>query len=190
MINRPVPQKRMSTEEEEDDSALFRASMKGVRRIKDDGRVSLSEAKPKPHRFRPETEENPIIDRLSDFARLPPVDAETQLNFVRSGGGIQEKYLKRLRRGQLRIDSSLDMHGMNSDEAKQQLLAYLTWANAERLRVVHLVHGKGYGSAKHPVLKNKLNLWLQQCDEVLAYCSAQPKHGGSGALYVLLKKAT
>jgi DNA-nicking Smr family endonuclease len=51
------------------------------------------------------------------------------------------------------------------------------------------VHGKGNGSwQKQPVLKNKLNQWLRQRDEVLAFCSARPCDGGTGAIYVLLKK--
>jgi DNA-nicking Smr family endonuclease len=55
-------------------------------------------------------------------------------------------------------------------------------------RCVQIVHGKGYNSpGNQPVLKNDINLWLRQHQDVLAFCSTPPKAGGTGALYVLLK---
>ena len=56
-------------------------------------------------------------------------------------------------------------------------------------RCVRIVHGKGLSSeGKLPVLKVKVNSWLRQKDDVLAFCSARPQDGGTGAVYVLLKK--
>jgi DNA-nicking Smr family endonuclease len=53
---------------------------------------------------------------------------------------------------------------------------------------VHIIHGKGYRSVdSHPVLKNDLNLWLRQHKDVQAFCSAPPKSGGTGAVFVLLR---
>ncbi|RMD71241.1 MAG: DNA mismatch repair protein MutS, partial [Gammaproteobacteria bacterium] len=57
-----------------------------------------------------------------------------------------------------------------------------------RYRCVRIVHGKGRRSARQPVLKQKVNGWLRARDEVLAFCSARPHHGGTGALYVLLRR--
>ncbi|NIW87182.1 MAG: DNA mismatch repair protein MutS, partial [Gammaproteobacteria bacterium] len=65
----------------------------------------------------------------------------------------------------------------------------LKGCRARQLRCVRVVHGKGHGSLhKLPVLKTKVQGWLRQRDEVLAFCSARPVDGGTGAVYVLLKK--
>jgi DNA-nicking Smr family endonuclease len=53
---------------------------------------------------------------------------------------------------------------------------------------VRIIHGKGYGSNNQgPIIKPLVNKWLQQRNEILAFCSARPNDGGTGAVYVLLK---
>lgn len=57
------------------------------------------------------------------------------------------------------------------------------------MRVVRIIHGKKNSSeGKMPVLKGKVNSWLRQKSEVLAFCSARPNDGGTRAVYVLLKR--
>ena len=69
------------------------------------------------------------------------------------------------------------------------LAAFLDRCGHRGARCVHIIHGKGHGSSNQgPVLKNKVNAWLRQREEVLAFCSAQPKDGGTGAVYVLLRR--
>ena len=73
---------------------------------------------------------------------------------------------------------------------KNNLLHFLHDCAETGCRCVHIVHGKGYRSAdNHPVLKNNLNLWLRQHKDVQAFCSAPPKDGGTGAVFVLLQLA-
>ena len=56
------------------------------------------------------------------------------------------------------------------------------------LRCAHIIHGKGYRSGeRQPVLKRKVNYWLRLRPDVLAFCSATPRDGGTGAVYVLLR---
>jgi DNA-nicking Smr family endonuclease len=57
---------------------------------------------------------------------------------------------------------------------------------------IRIIHGKGKRSRnnKGPVIKTKVNHWLRQRDDVLAFCSARPIDGGTGAIYVLLRRNT
>ncbi len=96
--------------------------------------------------------------------------------------------LKKLRKGQFGVNAEIDLHGLNSNDAKRQLLNFLHDSVEDGSRCVHIVHGKGYRSeGNHPVLKNNLNLWLRQHQNVQAFCSATPKNGGNGAVFVLLQ---
>jgi DNA-nicking Smr family endonuclease len=102
--------------------------------------------------------------------------------------GIQRSALKKLRKGYYGVDADLDLHGLNSREALKQLLRFLQDCVEDGYRCVHIVHGKGYHSPDNePVLKNEINLWLRQHKDILAFCSAPRRAGGSGALYVLLR---
>ena len=102
--------------------------------------------------------------------------------------GLQQRLLRRLRRGQLAIGGELDMHGMTSNTARAALAEFITASREQGVRCVRIVHGKGYGSGTDaPVLKNRLNSWLRQHHDVLAFSSATPQDGGTGALYVLLR---
>ena len=74
-------------------------------------------------------------------------------------------------------------------EARDALHDFIRECHALRLGCVRVIHGKGLGSGqKGPVLKAGVDGWLRRWDEVAAFCSAQPKHGGTGAAYVLLTK--
>jgi DNA-nicking Smr family endonuclease len=102
--------------------------------------------------------------------------------------GLQKKVLRKLRHGFFDIDAELDLHGLNAQEARHRLFEFLARSVQVDLRCVHIIHGKGYRSPDNrPVLKNKLNLWLRQHDDVLAFCSSSPDDGGTGAVYVLLR---
>ena len=88
------------------------------------------------------------------------------------GPGLQKKVLRKLRHGFFDIDAELDLHGLNAHEARHRLSEFLTRCVRAEMRCVHIIHGKGYRSPDNrPVLKNKLNLWLRQHDDVLAFCS-------------------
>ena len=82
----------------------------------------------------------------------------------------------------------MDLHGLTSQQAKQQLVRFLHDCVQDGCRCVHIVHGKGYRSENsHPVLKNSLNQWLRQYPDVQAFCSASQREGGTGAVLVLLR---
>ena len=102
--------------------------------------------------------------------------------------GLSEKQLRELKRGPVAIEATLDLHQMTVDEALQETQAFLHRVRAQGKRCVRIVHGKGYLSKNNkPLLKSTLNTWLREQPFVLGFHSCQGRHGGAGAVYVLLK---
>ncbi|MFP4252446.1 MAG: Smr/MutS family protein [Guyparkeria sp.] len=122
---------------------------------------------------------------LSDLAEAP--EHGEQVQYVRPG--VQKTILRKLKRGGYSVSASLDLHGLTVEQARQEVGAFIRSERGEVRRCVRIVHGKGYRSADgQPVLKTLLNRWLPQRDDVVAFCSAPPHDGGTGALYVLLRR--
>ncbi len=97
----------------------------------------------------------------------------------------------RLRRGRMVIDATLDLHGMTQARAHSRLRSFLFQAQARGNRCILVVTGKGRTGPDSGVLRRAVPLWLNEPDlrpMVLAITSAQPQHGGTGALYVLLRR--
>ncbi len=185
-----------------EDSDLFRQTIGKVHAVKND-KVLLTEGnKPKPYPRRTcsrqacgihtipgdKAQAVNVEEHLSGTAEIDvqTVGIEDSLSFM--APGLQHNVLKKLRKGQFGLDAEIDLHGLTSNEAKRQLLHFLHDCIEDGCRCVHIIHGKGYRSAdNHPVLKNNLNLWLRQHQSVQAFCSAPPKDGGTGAVFVLLQ---
>jgi DNA-nicking Smr family endonuclease len=171
-----------------EDIELFRRSVGPVRKISCDRVRPAHKAPPPRTRVLPEPGSRDIPDTFSDAYDPGNVSADETLFFSRPG--LQQRLLQRFRRGQLHCTAELDMHGMTTAIARSELMAFITRCRERRTRCACLIHGKGYGSGgAAPVLKNRLNSWLRQHHDVLAFSSAQARHGGSGALYVLLRSA-
>jgi DNA-nicking Smr family endonuclease len=171
-----------------EDIELFRRSVGPVRKISCDRVRPVHKPPPPRPRAHPEPDFRGMPDNFSDAYDPGNVSADETLFFARPG--LQQRQLQRFRRGQLRCTAELDMHGMTTTIARSELMAFITRCQERRIRCACLIHGKGYGSGgAAPVLKNRLNSWLRQHHDVLAFSSAQARHGGSGALYVLLRSA-
>ncbi len=96
--------------------------------------------------------------------------------------------LRKLRRGAWPVQDSLDLHGNNSETARKLLQQFLQQAIDRNLRCVLVIHGKGLNSqGGEAVLRKLTRHWLTQHPQVLGFCDAQPRNGGSGAVLVLLK---
>lgn len=164
----------------------FRRSVGSVRRIHDD-RVSVTPDKPRARKpRRDETFRDNHFAHFSDQLGEQTVGAADTLLFVRPG--VQHRQLQQLRRGQFRAAAEIDLHGLNTSQARQAMGDFLDGCRARQIRHVRIIHGKGFGTTGDaPVLKNRINAWLQQHPDVLAFSSAQGRHGGTGALYVLLR---
>ncbi len=168
-----------------EDSDLFRITIGKVHTVKNDKVLLAAEDKPKPY---PKVQRVSVEDHLStiDNFNVDHAGIYDSLSFMIPG--LQHNVLKKLRKGQFGLDAEIDLHGLNSNEAKRQLLHFLYDSVEDGCRCVHIVHGKGYRSVdNHPVLKNNLNIWLRQHKDVQAFCSAPIKQGGTGAVLVLLQ---
>ena len=109
------------------------------------------------------------------------------LSFRRPGVGPD--VVTRLRRGQWSIQGEIDLHGLRREEAREALLTFLGEAARRGQRCVRVVHGKGHGSpGRRPVLKGKVQRWLAQSADVLAFAQASGPQGGAGALIALLDR--
>jgi len=172
------------------DRDLFRTHLKQVRKLRHD-KVHHASTKPRPRPIalqRMADDRQVLDDMFSDDYAIDDVETGEELFFARNG--LQNKLIKQLRRGQLSVTAELDLHGMIVYEARTALTRFLKDCQKHGDRCVRIIHGKGNGSRhKLPVLKNKVNHWLQQRNEILAFCSARPVDGGTGAVYVLLKRS-
>lgn len=174
------------------DEDLFAEEMAGVTPLGREARVRLvkerlSEDQQRERRQAAEREElavNPLIDE-----GVAPLDAWYVLEFKRPG--IQNGVYRKLRLGRYQVDARLDLHRLLVKQAKEEVFSFIAEAERLGLRTVLIVHGKGQSKAQGEqtaVLKGYVNHWLKELDAVQAFHSAQPQHGGTGALYVLLRK--
>ncbi len=173
---------------EQTDRELFRQAIGDVRPLQHD-RIKPYKKRPKAIPRQTEISEQRVTqDMMSDDYEAADVETGEELYFARDG--IQSKLIRKLKRGQYRLDAELDLHGLNVEAARRAISEFLELCRREDLRCVRIIHGKGLSSRhKGPVLKNMVNRWLRQRKEVLAFTSTLPQHGGTGAIYVLLKRA-
>ncbi|GAB3355710.1 hypothetical protein GCM10027395_17530 [Giesbergeria sinuosa] len=134
-------------------------------------------------------EERVLQESISDDLDVSTLlDTDDQLSFRRPGIGVE--ITRRLRAGHWSIQRQLDLHGLRTDEAREALGEFIRQAHRNGLRCLRVIHGKGLGSpGKSPVLKGRVQGWLVQKKEVLAFVQARPVQGGAGALLVLLVPA-
>jgi len=173
---------------DDEDIAIFRQTVGTVQPVRQDSVISLPE-KPKPRPTqRYADEQQTLVDMALGLSDPEILETGEELYFKRDG--VQSRLFRKLKRGQLRVECTLDLHGMTIAAAKQALCEFLAKAQMMNCRCIRIIHGKGKRSIQGiPVLKGKLDYWLRQRDEVLAFCSARPMDGGTGAVYVLIKKS-
>lgn len=170
-----------------DDIQLFRESVGKVKRVRHDRIAPTRRAVSARPLFREQDDAEVLRDLLSD--QFEPFELETGEELIYIRPGLQQRTLKKLRRGLFVVDGELDLHGMSAPIARQAVAEFLNDCKRRHVQCVRIIHGKGRGSRhRGPVLKQKIGYWLQQRDEVLGYCSARSCDGGTGAVYVLLKR--
>ncbi|MEF3193318.1 MAG: Smr/MutS family protein [Halothiobacillaceae bacterium] len=173
----------------EDDIRLFHeaiGALSGEVRLLRHDRVTCRPPRPSTRpRQRDLDEETILRDMLSDY---DPGELEHGEVLLYRRDGVSHQVLRKLRRGQYSVGAVLDLHGHTVDEARTALTRFLNQHRGHPYRCVRIIHGKGYHSPTgQGKLKRLLNRWLPQREDVLAFCSARPMDGGTGALYVLLK---
>jgi DNA-nicking Smr family endonuclease len=181
----PLPD---STGEARSEAELFREAVSDVAPLKRAHRHVPARPKPPPRARFTRADEAAVLE---ESLRLAPgelaVETGDELSYRRAG--VPESLLRQLRRGAYRVDRELDLHGLNVKGAHEALSAFLASAVAFDARCVRIIHGKGRRSGpRGPVLKNMVSKVLRKTAAVVAFTSARPIDGGTGALYVLLAR--
>ena len=178
------------------EAGLFRTALGGVKKLPESNRY-VPNAPPginvtiKPARPRSQAEDNADVMReaMSDAFEVDHLlDDDPTLSFTRAGVGSD--VVRKLRKGVWPVQDELDLHGLRRDAARDQVGAFLASAGKRKLRCVCIIHGKGLGSTGgEPVLRSMVHSWLEQKDEVIAFCAANVDGRSHGALLVLLRAA-
>lgn len=179
---------RQSAAISDEERTLFRDLVGPVETVRKTQRRRIERPLPSARPVMREADEAAVIDELLDD--IPPdPDLGTGDDLWHRQDGIQHGVMRRLRRGHYRCQAEIDLHGMIVSVARECLAIFLRDCLEEGYSCIRIVHGKGLRSGhRGPVLKVKVAGWLRQRSEVLAYCSARQVDGGTGALYVLLKR--
>lgn len=176
---------RRKTRISAEDAELFRREIGPVKPLRHDRAEPLA-PRPPPLPRQTLREQAEVREEML-YGELDPAELETgdELLFIRPG--LQRNVLRKLRRGHYSVTRQLDLHGYTVAEAREALSGFLSDCVATGQRCVRIIHGKGNNSRnQQPVLKIKINGWLRRRSEVLAFCSARPVDGGTGAVYILL----
>jgi DNA-nicking Smr family endonuclease len=175
-------------EREEEDGELFRRAMRDVQPLKRAPRVPPARRSPRPRAKFARAERDAVLqESLGGGLDLHDIQPGDELLFRRAG--VPDSVLRGLRRGRYRIESEIDLHGLSVTQAAAHLNGFLRAARAREIRCVRVIHGKGLRSGtRGPVLKNAVNALLRRSDAVLAFASARPVAGGTGATLVLLAR--
>lgn len=173
----------------QEDVELFRRTMGDVLPINQES-INLQKPRPRPRVRAAQQTAGPVEQTGSRDEFLADeflVGAADIIEFRRPG--LQERFYRKFKRGQLPVAEELDLHGLTLDKARMLLEDFMqATRHIERQRCIRIIHGKGYGSRDgRPVLKQYIQKWLQNYATVLAYSSCTAADGGTGAVYVLVK---
>jgi DNA-nicking Smr family endonuclease len=172
----------------DDDSSLFRRSMGDTKPLRQDKLAPDYKPKPRPRAsFSRQDEREALRESLDGDIEEIETGAGESLRFNRPSVGRQT--MRKLARGNFSVRNEIDLHGMTVPEARNALREFISESCYRGHTCVRVIHGKGLGSGERgAVLKAKVNNWLRRFDEVLAFVSTRQVHGGTGAVYVLLRK--
>ena len=167
-----------------DETDLFREQMDGVTPVETD------RAEPWRRRRPPRPLGLTVPDDANERSRLSEAEVETHDYLAFKRPGLQDRVFHDLARGRFEVEMELDLHGYTVAIAKEAFKEFIGYCVRHDRRCLRIIHGKGLGSeGQQPILKQKINHWLREREEVLAFCSATRRDGGSGAAYVLLRAA-
>lgn len=175
----------------DDDKALFRSIMQGVKPLKKQNKhlpdqpiktpPIIRKHKPESHSSRSISEPIHLSSHYTD-----EVGTDTILSYHIPG--FPKKRQLELKKGEIRWEAHIDLHGLTLSKTQNMLCEFIQQQYQQGHRCVLIIHGKGSPTGEAPILKNHVNHWLKQLPQVLAFHSARPQHGGAGAVYVLLRR--
>jgi DNA-nicking Smr family endonuclease len=175
-----------------DDDHLFHDELKDVKPLQAPTKIALNRSPisdlaiaARREAAQRELDEERNFLTLNDIEKLDPY---YPLEFKRPG--VQDGVFRKMRQGKYAMEARLDLHRMTAEQAREEVFHFIREAHIYDLRNVLLVPGRGtHNQSQEAILKSYINKWLPEFEEVQAFCSAIPAHGGTGAVYVMLKKS-
>lgn len=190
----PPPQSKKSRTSDDEDAALFLESVGAVAKVPVKAtRVGPPEP-PSAGSLRIPNEEAESLARLAELVSGDgPFDlSDSEESIEGCVQGFDQRVMRQLRRGEFPPKATVDLHGLTREEARPKLEAFVNEARIAGHRCVLVVTGRGLHSEHSiPVLKQSVQAWLTRgrpAKQVLGFCSARPQDGGTGAVYVLLRR--
>lgn len=179
---------------ESNDKQAFMEEMAGVRKMNKGEKAAIAAPRGKLKLDPDKQTQRDVAEGRGDSVRMELESVKPHLigpHDILSfkSDGVQHGVYKKLRMGKYEIESSLDLHRLTVDESLKAVSQFVSEGYLGNLRTLLISHGKGIGLEEPAKLKAHLGAWLEVMPEVLAYHSAQPKDGGVGAVYILLKKS-
>ncbi len=179
------------------DDELFRQAFSGVKPLKKSDRVSLKKSSSMTPQQRESRRANAASSAPADPVAAVPVVSDDYVERVAPGDivsfkrpGIQDAVFKKLRLGKYTPEGRLDLHRKTVERARREVFQFIADGMRYDMRCLLVVHGKGEGNLKEQaILKSHVAKWLKEIPEVMAYHSAGQRHGGTGAVYVMLRKS-
>ena len=184
----------------EEDIAIWQQITRRIERLNPDrGDTVIKPAKTKPPK-KVDQKPNPSIAPFRIGESAKPVKQAPSIveRPADRSPNMDRKNFQRLLKGKFEIDATLDLHGLTSDQAKVQMIQFISNAHRNGFRLVLVITGKGkrthtdtFNRERGGILRQSLPDWVQSSaitDKVLQVTQAQPKHGGSGAFYVYLRR--
>lgn len=170
----PIGEKKLKGLLRPEDEALFRAAVENVEES-----VYVS----------PKISPKIKLNFPASEVVAPKRDLKPLLKGV--SGDIDRRTMRALRRGQIRPEDRLDLHGMSQEDAHKSLVKFLQRSRADGKKCVIIITGRGKISQGGGLLQNQTPKWLNSSllrQGIIAFSAAQASDGGSGAIYVLLRK--
>ncbi|MEP7245069.1 MAG: Smr/MutS family protein [Gammaproteobacteria bacterium] len=175
----------MAPKLDDKDRKLFREAVGDVAPLQHDRHVPVPRRRPPRARFSRAHPFAVLDESLQGDFGGPLIASEDALSYRRPG--VPDTVLRKLRRGDFRVAGEIDLHGLTVVEANRALRAFLGAALARSAGCVRIIHGKGLRSGERgAVLKSAVSNLLRRTSAVMAFVSARPADGGTGAVYVLL----
>jgi DNA-nicking Smr family endonuclease len=162
-----------------DDKKFWQDAMQGVTPLKPDNKIKIKAPKIIPPKIKPrEIDVQPSVQFYDNDMEQPE-----HIFFARAG--LQYRVQHQLRLGKIRPEATLDLHGFTVEQARSAVSQFLIKAHQQQIHALKIIHGKGGA-----VLRSKVYQWLPQSHQVLAFCSTIASEGGTGAVYVLLRRGS
>ncbi|OQY43063.1 MAG: hypothetical protein B6240_13355 [Desulfobacteraceae bacterium 4572_87] len=193
----PHPVKKAGKAVIPEDERLFSEAMTGVSPISR-GNRTIMKAPDKDSLRPPHAPRNEALEVLAHLSDLISGSAEMDITFSDEYvegcvKGFDPRLMQQLKDGLFPIEDYVDLHRLTQETAEARIRDFLLSSQGRGLRCVLIVHGKGLNSENHiPVLKKRIPLWLSRGPvrkTILAFSTAKHYDGGTGAIYVLLKRS-